>query len=397
MKKTGLALVLAICMIAAAGLADTISFSGTVEPSTTAQVYAPVGGTIEEVPVKEGQTVTADTVIAKIKTTKVYAAEDGTITATYGEPGDDAESVAEKYGAVMYLEGAYTLQIEASTSKAYEAKENYIVHSGETVYLVSRNHTTNKGVGMITAVDGSSFTVLVTEGEFIMGDSIDIMRDEAYTLVSRVGRGNISRISPTAVTGTGSIVSYAVKAGAAVKRGDLLFETVEGSYDALVMTGTEIRAGTDGVIASLNVEQGGAVSKDSVVASIYPKDAVWVSAEVAETDLTQIQEGQKVKVELDWNQDLGVSYEGTIEMISALGTVGEESTTYPVYVSFLPDENTRYSMTALVTTLEGEAEEQTADLVKTEEKAEPAAPETQEKPDRQGKPETETTETAGDA
>ena len=377
MKKM-FAMILVLCLACGAALADTISFTGTVEASATTEIYAPVGGTVEAVPVKAGQNVTADTVIARIRTTKVYAAEDGTITAVFGQPGDDAEKIAEKYGAVMYLEGKDVYTVSASTNKAYEAKENYLVHSGETVYLASRNHTLNKGSGIITTIDGSSFTVQVTEGQFYVGDSFDIFRSAALTNASRVGRGTLSRVSPAAVTGTGSIVSFAVSAGDKVTRGQLLFETVEGTFDGLVMTGTEILAGVDGTVASLSVEQGGTVAKDSVVAVIYPKGSVWVAAEVTETDLAYLQVGQKVKVELDWNQDKGVSYEGRVEMISALGTVGEESTTFPVYVSFTPDDNTRFSMTALVSTVDGETEPAkpepaTADLLHAEEAEEEPA------------------------
>ena len=355
MKKTCLILTTVLCLLASAALGETISFNGTVEPAGSVLVYAPVGGVVEEMPVEAGQKVTADTVIAKIRTTRVYAPEDGTVTAVYGQPGDSAEAVAEKYGAVMYLEGTSRYSIAASTSRAYEIKENYIVHSGEKVYVMARNRNTYKGTGVITAVDGSSYTVLVTSGDFYVGDSMDILRDEDYGQTSRIGRGNIERISPTAVTGTGSIVSYAVKAGETVKRGQLLFETVEGSFDGLEMTGTEIRAGTDGVLASLKAEKGASVAKDSLLAEIYPKNAVRVVANVPEADLKELSVGQKVKVELDWNQDQGVSYDGIVEMISALGTVGEESTTYPVYVKFTPDEDTRYSMTAMVSTLEKEA------------------------------------------
>ena len=354
MKKTALAMALAVCMLGAAASADTISFSGKVEASETVQVYAPVGGTAEAVPVRVGETVAEDTVIAKLRTTKVYAEEDGIVTSVFGQPGDDAASVAQTYGAVMYVEGPYTYSIEASTSRAYDAMDNYIVHSGEVVYLVSRNRTAYRGEGIITSVDGSNYTVLVTSGEFYVGDSLDICRDSDLSAASRIGRGNVARVAPKAVTGTGSIVSCAVKAGDRVKRGQLLFETADGVFDGLEMTGAEIRAGTDGVIASLNVSQGAAVAKDSMAAEIYPKNAVWVAASVAETDLAEVAVGQKVKVELDWNEDQGVSYEGTVAMISAVGTAGEESTTYQVYVSFTPDENTRYGMTALVTTLDGQ-------------------------------------------
>lgn len=357
MKKTGLALALAVCILCTGALAETISFSGTVESGATALVYAPLNSTVEEVPVEEGQAVTADTVIARLKTTKVYAPEDGTITAVFGEPGDDVTSVTERYGGVMYLEGPYTLQISTTTSKAYEEKENFIVHPGETVYVVSRSRNTNKGKGVITTVDGSSYTVLISEGNFMMGDSVNICRNSNYSLMSSLGRGTIARVSPTALTGSGTLVSCAVQAGDQVKKGQLLFETVEGSYEGADWPGTEIKAGTDGIVSSLSVSAGTTVSQSSVIAQIYPKDAVRVKAEVTESDLKDLAVGQKVKVELDWNQDQGISYEGTVEMISHLGTVGEESTTYPVYISFTPDDNTRFSMTALVSTLETEAEE----------------------------------------
>ena len=345
-------LAVAIGLTGAAAVADPISFSGKVEASTTKEIYAPVGGTAEEVPVKEGQTVTADTVIARIRTTKVYAQEDGTITAVYGQPGDDAETVAKRYGAVMYLEGDERYTISVSAVTASEEKENYLIHSGETVYLASRNHTNNTGEGTITEVGSSGFTVRISSGKYYIGDSFDIFRSADYSSASRIGRGTIERVAPTAVTGTGSIVSYAVQAGEEVKRGQLLFETVDGGFDGLEMTGTEIRAGVDGTIASLSVQQGGSISKNSVVAVIYPRDAVWVSAKVAEGDLSELRVGQKVLVELDWNTDMGITYEGTVEMISALGSTGEENTMFPVYVSFRPDEDTRFGMTALISTLE---------------------------------------------
>ena len=98
--KKAIAGLMILCLMSGAALADTISFSGRVEASATTEIYTPVGGTVEELAVKAGQKVSADTVIARIRTTKVYATEDGTVTAVYGEPGDDAKTLADKYGAV---------------------------------------------------------------------------------------------------------------------------------------------------------------------------------------------------------------------------------------------------------------------------------------------------------
>ncbi len=357
MKKKIMALALALSLGTAAAAADTVSFSGTVEAGDTWQVYAPIGGTAEEVLVSAGEYVQADTVIARVKTTRVYASRNGTVTAVYGQPGDSAESVSSLYGAVMYLEGETLYTVNATTEKAYDRKDNYVVHSGEQVYLASRDHTADTGTGLITSVTENGYTVRVASGDFYIGDTLDIFREASGTASSRIGRGTVARVAPVAVGGSGSIVSCAVKAGDTVTKGQLLFETVTGSFDGDVFTGTEIKAGAEGVIASLSVEKGGNINENSVVAVIYPKNAMRVTVEVPELDLKEIQVGQKVIVELDWNQDDGVAYEGTVDMISRLGTTGSENATYKARVSFIPDENTRYGMSALVTTTE---EEETA-------------------------------------
>ena len=173
------------------------------------------------------------------------------------------------------------------------------VHPGETVYVQSRSRSDSHGEALVTTVDSAGFTVLVSSGLYAVGDSCVIYRDSSSASASRIGQVTVSKIAPTAVTGTGSIVRYAVQAGENVKRGQLLFETVDGGFDGLEMTGTEIRAGIEGTIAKLNVEQGGSIARDSIVAVIYPKDAVWVVANVAEADLEDLAIGQKVKVEMD--------------------------------------------------------------------------------------------------
>ena len=262
---------------------------------------------------------------------------------------------------------SFTLENQAFV---YKMKEDETL---EEVYLVSRTRTADRGTGLITSVDGSSFTVLVTSGDFFLTDNIVVSREENHAAESRIGRGNLTRISPRAVTGSGTILSVAVQPGEEVRQGQLLFETIDASFDSPELARAEVKAGVDGVVASISATQGSTLTQSGLVASIYPQDRVWVKAEVTETDLSELTVGQQVKVELDWNQDHGVSYEGTVEMISALGTVGEESTTYPVYISFIPDENTRYSMSALVTTLENGTAEAAQDGDGQEEAPEEAA------------------------
>ena len=350
---TGILLIcLTLCLAAAS--ADSLTLSGTVIPGETVPVYAPIGGTVGDVTAEAGQRVSADDVLVSMKTTRVYAPEDGTVTGIFGQPGDSADSVSDKYGAVMYLEGSSLFSVSASTSNSYYAAETKIVHAGEPVWLLCRSSSDRNGTGIVTAVSGTSFTVQVTGGTFIPGDSVDVYRDEAYTNSLKIGRGNIERVSPTAVTASGSIVRIAVSDGDQVKRGDLLLETLDGSFDGLYMSGTDIAAGQDGVLSSLNVSRGDSVQKGSVVAVIYPLSSMLAEVLVPEDSVGQIREGDSVTVELE--ADESKSYPGTVKMISSVADTTGDETSYRVLVSFTPDDAVRFGMSIVVSTAEPEAD-----------------------------------------
>lgn len=361
---------LALAMSAAmllTGSAGAISFSGTVAAKGTQEIYAPIGGTVDSVAVSVGQKVTNGDVLATLRTTKVYASEDGIVTGVFAQSGDNAENISERYGAVMYIEGETLYTISASTENAYNAAANRLVHVGEEVYLYCYSHGTHTGTGVITSIEGTDYNVNVLSGEFLVGETVSIFRGESTASADRIGRGELTRKSPTAVTGSGSIVSIAVSDGDSVQRGDLLFETLEGDFDGLYMSGSQILASADGVIAQLNLNQGDRVEKNSIAATLYPDGEMRVEAHVSEYDLAELAVGDSVNVELNWNQDEEVNYAGVISMISAIAdeTAGENGSdssgvTYTVYVDFTPDSNTRYGMNAVVSTLD-EIEEGTED------------------------------------
>ena len=347
------------------GSANAVSFSGAVAASDTVEIYAPIGGVVESVEVSVGEKVQAGDVLATLETTKVYASEAGTITGVFGEPGDNAETIAERYGAVMYIEGETVYTISASTDEAYNTTATKFVHVGEEVYLCCYSHGTHTGWGVITSIEGTDYNVNVLEGDFLLDETVSIFRGETTASSKRIGRGDISRKSPTAVTGSGSIVSIAVQDGDTVQKGDLLFETLDGSFDGLYMSGAQITADTAGTLCQLNLSQGSKTEKNSVAAVIYPEGMMRIEALVNEYSLSEIAVGDQVNVELLWNQDAEVSYEGVVSMISGIAAEGNaesEDVSYTVYVDFMPDANTRYGMSAVVSTMdeiEGEELEET--------------------------------------
>ena len=345
-KLTGI--LLCLSLLCGAALADSLSLDGTVTADDTAIVCAPIGGTVAEVRAETGDRVEAGDVLAQLKTTPVYAAEDGTVRGVFVSAGDSAEETAAKYGALLYIEGAERFTVSASTNYAYSSEETKYIHTGEKVYLQCRKDSSRTGVGVVTAVSGTGYTVLVEGGNLMAGDSADIFRDEAFSNTLRIGRGTAVRRDPAAVTASGSVVSVAVKDGDSVRKGDLLLETLEGTYDGYRCTGSAITAGTAGIVTQLSVTEGAAVAKDAVVAAIVPEGALRVEAEVAEEDLRGVTPGAAVRIELTADEDEDISCEGTVRGISAVATEGAEGVTYTVIIDFPADSHVRLGMTATV-------------------------------------------------
>lgn len=349
MKRAAMILMVMLLAVGAAQ-AETLSLNGTVEAGVTVPVYAPIGGTVENVAVETGMHVAAGETLFSYRTEKTYASGDGTVTGVFVKAGDDAETVTEQYGADLYIEGTALYTVSASTSKAYSSIETTLVHTGETVYLDCRTDTTREGVGIITAIDGTSYTVLVTEGNFIPGDSVTIYRDKGHSEKLRLGRGNVSRVNPTAVNATGAIVSIAVKDGDKVKRGDLLMETLSGTFEGYEMTGTAVAAAEEGVIVSVSAEVGATVSKGDVVAQIAPISGMRVEAAISADDRLSLKAGDKVSIELE--SDDSRTYEGTVRYIAETPEEAAEDAdevTYKAVIDFTPDENVYFGMAVVVT------------------------------------------------
>lgn len=348
-----LSLLLAALLLGSAALADAVSFDGTVTAATTYDVIAPLGGVIEKLDLRAGDTVQAADPAVTLRTTKYYASEDGTVTAVFGQIGDDAAAVTARYGAVASIEGSTRYTVSFSLSNAYSDVTTTFIQAGQTVYLRSRTNSARTGVGRVTILDASSFTVEVTDGSFIVGETVEGFCDEQRRDTQRVGRGSVARKLPMTVTAeSGVIVSLAVKPGDTVKRGDLLMETLDG-VSSYAPVSSQLLCGVDGVVASVAVDQGSAVAQNAILATIYPADAMQIEGLVTESDLGGVQVGGKVEITLYWNEDDAVTYDGEIVGISAVADAASAETSYNVIVAFTPDSDTRYGMNATVTTVEG--------------------------------------------
>ena len=346
MKKQLICL-MALALMLPVALADTITVDGTVVSVETVPVLSTVDGTLSRVLFTEGDHVDADQEAATLYSVGVYANQSGTVR-VMGAEGDLVEALVERYGAVVYIEPDDAYTISASTRYAYDAEENKVIHPGETVYLRCVADGKHTGVGRVTALGNGSFTVEVTGGNLESGENVFVCRSDDYATKSRIGRGEVKHTTAVAYAGTGTGRVYRLNArdGASVKSGDLLYQTVE--------TTSSYRIASDvaGTVAAVHVVPGAVVTQGSVVADLYPDDAVRVEIAVTENDLRDLRIGTRVTIEFKDGQ----TADGVVDRISAVAQLNEDTeddtVRFSAYIRFDAGVSVRYGMSAKVTTIE---------------------------------------------
>lgn len=361
LKKRCAVLLMALSMMLSFGASaeGQLAFDGTVAADEQVSVTAPIGGCAADLKLIAGQRVEAGEQIMTLIPEQVKATQSGTVRGVFAKAGDSVDVIANRYGAVMYLEPDYVYTLSASTENAYNLDENKFIHTGEIVYLTCTDNTYMKGTGLITSVSGSDYTVEVTEGTFGIGDTVNIFRLESRDSKSRIGRGTVARVNPVGYTGSGSIFNVLVEEGQHVEAGDVLFETLSGTFDGYYFTGNAVISDVSGIVESVNVQNGQSVSKGDSVLSVYPDGCMYIEFAVNEMDLGGIHEGDTVEIEFLWNEGEAQRVKGEVTFISLISSGSNAE--YTARASFEADENIRLGMTAVVYTVSDEKTENGAD------------------------------------
>lgn len=362
-----LSMLLMLALLCPAALAE-ISFEGKVIASETVAVGAPFGGLVESVALRAGDPVALGDPVATIATTKVYAPADGTVSGVFAREGDDTEGIVNRYGAVAYIEPVNCYVVSATTEKAYNSSATKYVHIGEKVYLSCTKDGSHTGTAVVTSVDAvdesgnTPYKLEVTGGEFYMGETVGIFRDDSYASSSRIGRGTIQQNAAIAIKGSGSVLKMHVSVGDAVERGELLFETVEGALDGLYAVDNGIVSGVSGVVASVDTAPGSEVAKGAKLITVYPDGSFQIEVLVNELDLNDIHEGDPVAIEFEWDTDGALRMNGKVASISRVNAKSEEGASgngaeYSAYIDFEATNQVRLGMSVVVYMTEAETDE----------------------------------------
>ncbi|MBQ8536894.1 MAG: HlyD family efflux transporter periplasmic adaptor subunit [Clostridia bacterium] len=341
MKRKGCAALAALLLACTAVAQAQTTFEGRVAAGETRTVTAPFGGTLAQISLREGQLIKLGEEVAQVETTKVYAPMDGTIRGIALELGDSAEKT------VCYLSPVNKYTIKATVNNAYDTAENKFVMVGETVYIACTADGSHLAEGVITAVEGSSYTVETTKGELYMEEKVYIYREESRKKATRIGSGSVGRTQEVAIKGSGSLVRLCVEEGETVERGQLLFETVEGALDGLVAQGNVITSPVSGTVASVSVQAGQRIAKGDTVLTLYPEGTYVIEFDVPESALNQVQEGKAVAIYFE-QQDAPAQFSGRVLSVDYVAQEGSQEAVYTALASIEVDDTIRLGMSATV-------------------------------------------------
>lgn len=335
-------LLLCLPLLLGAALAEE-QFDGQVVAGEAVSVTAPFGGTVKSIGLKQGAQVAVNDGILTLSTTRVLAPEDGTVRGVFAGEGDSAADT------VMYLAPVSRYTVSASIGKAYNAEDTKFVILGETVYIRCSKDGSHQARGVITAVKGSSYTVQTTAGELYMEETVNLYRTADYAADQCIGTGTVTRTEALTISGQGSILKMHVQDGDTVERGQVLFETVEGTLGGSTWPDSTVRADVSGVVAEVMVKAGQQVSAGDVLMTVYQPESFRIRMSVPEDMLSAVSVGDEALIYFSWNEDKSAPCAGTVREISYVSEAAEgDEPAYSVYVDFRADETVRLGMNVTV-------------------------------------------------
>lgn len=344
MKKLFLCLMLIAVTTGSALCEGNATLTGVVAATDVERITAPYAGEVIILLFREGDAVTAGMEAATMSPNYVLAPCSGTVT-LFANRGDNAADVQQFNGALACVEPDASCTVEAEILMDSCLPQNQLVHPGETVYLCCTNDGSHNGKGIVTSVTGSSFTVLVTEGDYLFGETVDICRRGDCMGDDCIGSGTLSRIDPLTCTGEGLVISEFVGNGDHVEAGEVLYELAP-TWDAHF-----VMHETSGVVAEVCVREGDWVEAGETLALVWPDEAMHIIVDVPESLLDDYELNTSVRLMFTDGQET----EGRVVWMSMIPDTATGVPLWQTHISFDPDGMMQYGISVEVCLMHNDA------------------------------------------
>ena len=281
MMKRIISAALVLLMAASPALAEV--FAGTTVARSTMVIAADTSGILEDMYIQPGSAVQAGEAIAHLRTTKVFATQNGTVARIHAKEGKETE------GTILEIEPVSRYTIHCTSDEAYDSISSNLVHCGEILNMKCTTNGTHQGSGRVYFIDGETYMVEAIAGEFYVGETVYLYRDPDYAYKKLVGVGTVVSSATEAYESEGKIAAIHVSEGEYVEKGELLYEVMDGES-------AEIAAPADGIITACKAENGSTVENDQAIAEYVLYSDIIVSIEVDESSIAGIITGGDVVV-----------------------------------------------------------------------------------------------------
>ena len=363
--------------------------AGTVAPLEDNTVYAGFSGTVKQVLAEDGDVVEADDVIAVFESEaldterdsleqqiddvdaliqtlrgtsgpdKIYSPVKGVLKALYAKEGDSVDAVMEKYGALAVI-------CPDERMKTVISAEGLQVGDSVTVTVDSTTVP-----GMVRSISGGQAVISFEDDELLPGTAVNVCSVDGSILAESTAEIE----NPVYVTGRGGIVDEVRKdVGEDVSRGSRiyaldgeilsaeLYAQIENRADLVddlddVLADIEaltVRAGTNGVISDLDLNEEQMVQEGAPLFRIQSIDTVKIDVDIDELDIAGIEVGEKASVTFDALPEQ--EFEAEIVKINPIGVAENNVTDYTVTLLLPKAEDVMIGMSADVKIISQRAE-----------------------------------------
>lgn len=320
-------------------LAETVSATGSIEPESEVEMKFETGGTVEEVLVKEGQTITAGTVLARLDTTdlelQVRSAE---IDLTQAQANLDQlyePELAEKITAAQAAVESARLELadlQAGPDPDDVTKAEVALKQTEITLQEAQwayDQVSYRGdVGAMAQANELQDATLAYESA-VAGYNQAVKEATPAELAS--ARASLA----SAQSNLAELLQEPSAAEIAAQQANIDKAQLSLEEARRNLEGADLVAPTGGVVLQVNIEPGERVLDDADEAALTIANTATylLKMEVDELDIGQVRQGQQATVTLDSFVDQ--TFEGTVTDISPSPSSGDADSivTYEVTIT----------------------------------------------------------------
>ncbi len=379
-------------------ISTSVSGSGSVSDSSQLSLTAANAGTVDSLPIKQGDTVKAGQTIAHINSTasaqtvtqkqnqlasaqndlaqakqqleslSIKAPAAGRVKSIVASSGDDLSTI-KPLGDLAVLSLSRSMTVSFTPSQTVKSGQAVTVTVSGGTYSGTLSSATSAGQssqgGQSGQSGGSSGSTVATIASDVptVGDAATVKLNGTV-----IGTGKIQLTKSVSISnsGNGSIAQVYVSENVLVDKGQTLFTLSSSSVQQQIsskqnavtsaqndLNDAKTNAAKDtitspisGIVAELDVKNGDSVANGGTVAVIIDPTTMQTVVSVDELDISKVKVGQKATVSLSAITDK--TFSGTVTQVDPIGTSSNGVATYNVTVTITDPTDVKVGMTTNV-------------------------------------------------